>query len=84
MLGPFVFGNPLAQPNATSNRAMLVELCPANKMMVGKTFLDEPAERQITCYDIGARPVGSPVHNLFRKLDIVLLSKDWASDGSIK
>ena len=59
--GLFVFGNPDAQVDASSNRSFLVELCESNNLAVANTvfffffffffFLERLAEEQATYYN---------------------------------
>jgi hypothetical protein len=79
MIGPYMFGNPLASHNPDSNRSLLVELCSAHDFVIGKTLFDEPPERQITCYNIGSNVNALPTPSNFGQIDFVLVPRAWAN-----
>ena len=65
ILGPYVFGSPNAEYNCASNRSLLMELCENIGLTIGNTLFDEPAENQITCYNVGKRPSDEPLPTHF-------------------
>ena len=50
----------------------------SHKLVIVNTLFDEPPERQITCYNVGAKPGDDIFPNTFGQIDFVLISKDWA------
>ena len=77
IIGPYVFGDRAAQYNPRCNRSLLMELCTTHKLAIGNTYFPEPAHRQITCYNVGAKASDDPVLSTFGQIDFILLSKTW-------
>ena len=75
-IGPFVFGNPDAQVDASSNRSFLVELCERNHLAVADTFIERLAEEQATYYTVGANPSSEANFKNFGQLDLMMISYD--------
>ena len=81
-MGPFEFGNHAAEYNTSSNRALLAEIYTTHKNCMSNTTFDQPADRQITCYNVGKKPSDAPTPDNFGQIDFLLMSKDWL--GSLK
>ena len=77
VLGPFVFGSPTAELTVDSNRSLLMELCTANNLVVANTCFDEPPEKQVTYYDLGAQPFSPMSPSNFAQLDLFLIPDAW-------
>ena len=78
IIGDHIFGNTSrAEFNHDSNRSLLVEMCMSHKLVIGNTLFDEPPERQITCYNVGANPGDEILPNRFGQIVFVLISKEW-------
>jgi len=77
IIGEYVFGKPAAQYNAASNRSLLTELCNSLKLVIGNTFFEQPAERQVTCYDVGKTAKHAPTPDNFGQIDFVIVPADW-------
>ena len=79
LVGPYVFGERLAQFSPESNRSLLIELCSSLGLVIANTFFDEPPEKQITCYNVGAEAMSPATPANHGQLDFMLISRDWLS-----
>ena len=76
-LGPYVFGQTSAHIDAQSNRSLLLELCHAHDLAVANTFMEQPACRQVTVYNVGSSPVDELTAAHFGQIDFVLVQRAW-------
>ena len=82
MLGPFMYGRGVNfVGDDTDNRALLMDFCDANNHMVGNTWFEHPAGRQVTYHAPGVdhlpstNDVWDPVQ--FAQLDLCLVPMRW-------
>ena len=78
IIGDHVFGNPEAESNPAANRALLVDLCISQKLLVGNTFFEKPPEQQITCYNVGAERYSPADPKNFGQIYFALISQAWS------
>ena len=76
-LGPYVFGKTSAHVDGQSNRSLLLELCHAHDLAVANTFMEQPACRQVTVYNVGSSPVDELTAAHFGQIDFVLVQRAW-------
>ena len=76
-IGPHIFGDGRANFDTDSNRSLLLELCECCRLIVGNTFFPQPANKQVTYYNIGAQPSSEIIPANFGQLDFLLVQHDW-------
>ena len=76
-IGPHMFGDGRANFDTDSNRSLLLELCECCRLIVGNTFFPQPANKQVTYYNIGAQPSSEIIPANFGQLDFLLVQHDW-------
>ena len=60
-----------------SNRSLLLELCHAHDLAVANTFMEQPACRQVTVYNVGSSPVDELTAAHSGQIDFVLVQRAW-------
>jgi len=79
VMGPAVFGNPKAKPDATSNRELLVEMCQRHALIIANTMFEAPSEHLVTYHDLSAHPKEEISYSKFAQIDLMLVSSQWAA-----
>ena len=73
IIGPYVFESPFTSGDpATSNRALLIECCIANSLMVANTQFDLPDENKISYRGLTTKPQDQVTYTKFAQIDHVL------------
>ena len=79
ILGPYLFSNPSLHIPQDSNRHLLIELCQSLKLVVANTLFDVTAEGQVTCYNVGHKPMEDITWRSHSQIDFLLCSKEWVT-----
>ena len=77
IFGTEVFSNSSVDIPLGSNRHLLVELCQALGLAIGNTFFENAPERQVTCYNIGHKPMDTVSWASHSQIDFVLYPQAW-------
>ena len=79
LVGPYVFGKVGAQPDVSSNRSLLLEVCQSHQLAIANTFFHHPPHEQATCYNVGATPHSDVIPDNFGQIDFMLISQNAVS-----
>ena len=72
-----MFGRSTAIFDPQSNRSLLLELCQTHDLAIANTFFEQPANRQVTVYDVGSNPSDMLTADHFGQIDFVLVQCAW-------
>ena len=72
IIGPFAFEGLTRTGDTATNRDLLMECCHVKGLLVTGSYFDRPPEFQVTCYNIGTRPMDTITSKTFAQLDHIL------------
>ena len=76
VIGPYVYENVHANITTESNRHLLVETCVNASLFVANSFVNEPPESVVTCYNIGYHPRAAITWESHSQIDFILCDND--------
>ena len=72
-----MFSSRSAEIKAQMNRHLLIELCSDLEMVIANTWMDQPEENKVTCYNIGHKPMDKISWEAHAEIDFFLCPRCW-------